>query len=354
MRKCTLVLFIVALLTGCVQKSIIDDINIQVGAGFDESGEDEFVGAILVQDYLPDKSIVNKIFTTKGKLRKDLRMNTQKKSDRDIAAGGLLFVIFGDELADKGIINFIDNFKRDPSIGARVYLSTANTSAVEIIKGEYGPQGTSNYLYTLLEHNIEERDVPKTNLHIFFRDYHQKGTDAYLPELKQLSPTEVEISGLSIFKKDKEVDVIPPEKMFFFKLMVDRYSRGSISVKLDNGEWATLRSIKSKHKYKIIKTNPSQVSLDLKIQGSLVEYTGERLTPKLIKEIDKAFEDKVKKECLALIKRFQEKNVDPLGFGKLHRKQVRGFDFKKWEDDYQKLQVKIKADVKIVESGVIE
>ncbi|WP_409974121.1 hypothetical protein [Bacillus sp. Bva_UNVM-123] len=244
MKQLSLLLLSLLILSSCVQKNIIDEINIEAGAAFDQLTKDKFTGAILIQDYRPDKSIENKVFTTEGRLRRDLLLNVQKQASGEVATGGLVITIFGDKLSDSGIADFVDSYQRDASIGSTLYLATSAGSALEILKGDYGPQGVSKYLQNLIKHNIENRDIPETNIHIFLRDYYMQGKDPYLPEIRALSPEEVEISGISLFKGDREVHVLRDENMFYFKLLTDQYSRGSFRVFLKKGEASAVRSIR--------------------------------------------------------------------------------------------------------------
>lgn len=355
MKKWGMLFLCLFVLVGCVQKKIIDEIDIIAGEAYDIDGNKKFIGSILIQNYLPDKSIENKVFVTKGMLRRDLLLNAQKQASGNIVTGGIEITIFGDKLANQGVIDFIDTYERDASIGARGYLATANKTALEILKGNYGPQGVSRYLSSLLEHNIAERDIPNTNLHLFVRDFYMKGKDPYLPELKQKNKDEVEVSGLSIFKGDKEIDVVPKEKMFFFKLLVDKHSKGNFRVSLKNGEDAAVRSIQSTYKYKITRKNEqSHADVRLKIQGEIREYTGKKMNNHHLHIIAKQLENSIEKECTKLIKHFQELNTDPIGFGHMHIKRIRGYDFNRWKSDYANMTFNVKADVMITETGVVD
>lgn len=354
MRMLAFSFIIFLLLTGCVQKKIIDEVNIIAGEAYDLGEDGKFNGSILIQDYLSDKSIENKVFVTEGLMRRDLLLNVQKQAARNVVTGGIEITIFGDKLSDKGIIDFVDSYERDASIGARNYLATAHESALEILKGNYGPQGVSKYLSSLIQQNIEQRDVPKTNLHIFLRDFYKKGKDPYLPEIKQLSPEDVEISGLSIFKNDKEIYVLPKSKMFFFKLLSDKHSQGTFKVSVDKGEDVAVRSIQSSHKYKLTRRGHSHLDIYIKIKGDIREYTGKKLNQKAVDKIAKKLEKDVTEECTKLVKLFQKKNVDPLGIGNFHLKKIRGYDFSKWDADYQNMTFKIHSKVQIVETGVVE
>ncbi len=353
MKKTSLLLFLLLILAGCVQSKIIDDIEIEAGAAFDQLRDNKFIGSVLVQDYLPDKSIENKVFTSEGHLRKDLIMNVQKQSPGELVTGGLVITIFGDRLANSGIIDFVDSYQRDTEMGARNYLTVSTGSALEILKGDYGPQGVSKYLQSLIQHNIKYRDLPDTNLHIFLRDYYMKGKDPYLPKLNFLSPKEVEISGISLFKKDREIDVLPKDRMFYFKLLTDKHSLGTVRVDLKKGEASAVKSIKSKHKYTISKNNRSHINIYIKVKGEVKEYTGEKLTKKVINRISNKLEKNIEKECLQLITQFQKQDIDPLGLGHLHLKSIRKYDFSNWEEDYKNLTFTIKADVIISETGLI-
>ncbi len=53
------------LLSGCLDKEIIDDINIEVGVGYDlaEEEKDKYRGTILFQEFQPDESVINRTFS---------------------------------------------------------------------------------------------------------------------------------------------------------------------------------------------------------------------------------------------------------------------------------------------------
>jgi spore germination protein len=139
--------------------------------------------------------------------------------------------------------------------------------------------------------------------------------------------------------------------MFFFKLLVDKYSEGNFDVKTSEEARAAIQSIRSEHKIKVSKRH---ANINIEIYGIIREYTGKALTPEIIKEVEKKLEDQVERESLKLLKRFQELGIDPVGLGELMKQQHRDFDFKKWEDEYKQLTFDVKCDVVISETGVIE
>lgn len=341
------------LLAGCVEKEIIDDVNIETGIGYDLKEKEEFEGTIMVPIFKPDKNIGNFNYSATATSTRDLLQEIQRKSAQPIVTGSLEIAVFGEEMAKNGIIEVIDSFERDPSIGARVFLAVGQENAKDILTGTYGNRGNGIHLSDLIRHNMENKNLPETNLHLFLFDFYQKGKTPYLPILKKVEPEVIEIVGIALFFGDKMVDTVPPDKMFFFKLLTDKFSMGSFKVNIDN-KHAAIKDLKSKHKIKLVKRDPYKILIEIKIEGVIREYTGEMLKPATIKKIEKNVEKQVNEEASKLITSFQEQGIDPLGLGNFVKSKTRGFDYNKWKDDYKNVIVQIKTDAVITEVGVVE
>jgi spore germination protein len=345
------------LLSGCVEKEILDDIGIEIARSYDSTDEEEILGTTLIYNVQPDKSVDNTTFSTTATTSRDLMNKLQRQSSDHLSEGSLEVILFGKELAEQGLIDYLDAPLRNASIGARLFLLVVDGEAQETLNGNFGSRGNAIYLSNLMEHNIKNEDIPRSNLQLFFHDHFQRGQTPFLPQIKKISEETLEINGISLFKGDKlkVVDTIEPEKMFFFKLLVDRFSEGSHKIQIGEHE-AVLRSITSKHNTKLLKRNPHEIVINIKIQGILREYNGKKLTKKELIQLEKTMNEETNKECEALIKRFQEKKIDPVGLGFFIKTKTRGFNLEKWEDKetYQNVKVKVNTDVRIIESGVIE
>jgi spore germination protein len=347
------------LLSGCVEKEILDDIAIEIARGYDVEEDHKIQGTMLVYNFQPDKSIENTILTTDASSTRELVNKLQRQSPEPLAEGSLEVFLFGKKLASDGLIDFLDAPLRNASIGARLFIVVADDSAKELLSGNYGNRGNAIFISNLLLHNIEKENLPRTNLHLFFHDYYQLGKTGFLPQVKKLNDKTLEINGVSLFKTDKIqlVDTIEPDKMFYFKLLVDKFSEGSHQVRKGD-DVAVVRSITSRHNMELSKDKPVSVTILIKIKGVITEYTGPgTLTRKVIDNYEKEMEEEITRECEALIKRFQNHGVDPIGLGFFIKSKTRGYKLDKgWEESeaYKNLSVKVKTDIKIVESGVIE
>lgn len=340
-------------LSGCVNTEIVDDVSFKLASGYDYVNEKEMRGTFLVPEFLPDKTIKNVTYSAVSSGPFEITKEIQRQVSDPIVRGSLEGILFGNELAKKGIKDLLDSFERDASIGGTLHLGITEGDAKDVLEGEFGTRGNAVYLDRMFKHNMDHQDLPESNLKIFLSDYYQKGKDGYLPLLKKINKKRVKINGLCLFKEDKVVDELSVDKLFFFKLMTDQYTEGNFKIEVDD-EIATVENILSKYKMKLTRRNPYKIDLNIILKGEITEYTGNKLTGKIIDNIEKTMEKEINKECSKLISRFQEKNIDPIGFGAFAKSRTRSFDFAKWEDEYQNLTVDVNTEVTVVEEGVIE
>ncbi|MDF2904591.1 MAG: spore germination protein, partial [Bacillus sp. (in: firmicutes)] len=309
-KRVTSVILIMLLLSGCVKKEILDDISIESGLGFDHYKGQQILGTAMVPRYMADKSVKNVTFTSISTMNRELFLEMQRQSPDPLVIGSLEIVMFGEKLAQNGIIDLIDALQRDATIGERLYLVVVDGKAIDLLKQDYGSRGNATYFSNLIKQNMETRDLPTTNLHMFIYDFFQTGKDPFLPRIKKIGSNKMEVNGISLFKKDKIVDVITPNKMFFFKLLADKYSQGTYKIKVD-GNQAAVRSIKSNHKFVMSKKGPLEITIHIKIKGAIREYSGNKLSHKETIMIEKKLEKVVNQECLKLINHFKDIGIDP-------------------------------------------
>ncbi|RIW38912.1 Ger(x)C family spore germination protein [Bacillus salacetis] len=363
MRKFILIVLSLFMLTGCVEKEILDELNIETAKGYDVAGENTIRGTALYSRYLADKKIENVTLSVEAPSTREVLNLLQKKSEMPLVRGSLENVLISSDMAKEGILHIADSLQRDASVGARVLLLISDGPAEDILRGNYGLKGTSNYIANLIDHNIRRGDLSQTNLHLFLFTYYQKGHTPYLPIIEKIDDGTLGIKGIALFKKDKLVHEIDNTEMFYFKLLSDKYSEGNQVVKLSEASKdmqrsveASVTSLQSKHKIDISHTaRPVDITITITIKGIIKEYTGKSLTPKKIKDIEKKMEEDIEKHCLSMLKKFQEEGIDPMGFGQRQKHGVRKFDFKEWDSVlYPNANIKVRAKVKILESGTVE
>ena len=346
-----LLLFISSILTGCVRTKILDDLHLDSAIGYDYVDEDRIQGTIVVPVYNPDKSISSETFTETSSLSKEILIKIDSKSPEPVETGKLELILFSSELAGHGIFDLVDNFQRDPNVTTNLSLAVVDGEAREMLTTQFENEDTGRYVSQIIEQNTNLGLLPKKNLHQFMFDYYSTGMDSYLPLLK-LENDLVTVSGIALFDKDKFVDQIDYSDLFVFTVLSETSENGSYKVRTDT----YVRNLGSKRKFLVsnIKTKP-EITVNVQIDGIIRQYSGEKIQQKkMYKKVEKQMEQDVKKQAEKMIKKFQSLKIDPLGFGQQVRSRTRNWDEKKWNDMYPTINVNVKVDVKITESGVVE
>ncbi|MFZ3590795.1 Ger(x)C family spore germination protein [Bacillus sp. DJP31] len=353
MKKHLFSFLILILLTGCLQERIIDDINLLSAFGYDVSEGGKIKGTGIIPVYRADKSIDNESFTAIGNQSKDIIKLMQQKSADPIENGSVEIILFGKEMAEKGVIEVIDTLERDARIGSNIALAVVDGTANEVLIKDLGNRGTGTYLSTLIEHNMKNRNLPLINLHLFLNAYYSKVKDPFLPYI-ELEDNKVRVKGLALLQEDKVVSYVDNADMFFFKTLMENFKNGSHSIKVED-EYVTTFILTLSRDYKIESAlSDPVVYLDLKMEGHIREFSGKILDPKMIKKIEKKYQTIINEKCEKLLTRFSDENIDPIGVGLMAKTQTRKFDIEKWKESYPKTTFRVSSKVTISETGAIE
>jgi spore germination protein len=353
MRKYLFIFLVLNFLTGCVEQKIIDDINIISAVGYDAKKEGKVKGTVVIPVYKADQSISSETFIAEAKVSKEINRQIQMKSADPLENGAIEVVLFGQDLAEKGVYEITDTFERDARIGARLYLAVVDGTADEILKKNIGNLGTGTHLNTLLEHNMRHRELPRSNLHLFMYSYYSRVRDPFLPYLK-LDGNKVKVEGIALFDKDKAIDYLNDKDMFFFKALMENFRNGAYTYNVGEN-LVTTYNITMKRQFDVNKamTQP-KVNVSIQLEAHIREFTGKKLDPKIIEKARIAFEQDINKKTKELLERFRDQHIDPIGIGMHARTQTRNFDEEKWNEVYQNATFHVSSKVLITETGVIE
>ncbi|MEK3887814.1 Ger(x)C family spore germination protein [Bacillus sp. FSL K6-3431] len=347
-----LLLLLLPALSGCVQTKIIDEVNVITGAGIDYTEDDKLQISTITTRYSAAKEAIDEYLEITMEKSGSIENNLNRQSSETVLIGDLDIVVIGEKAAKEGVFPIIDTLQRNPSVGSRLFLALTEGSVPDLMKGTYGTLGNSIYISNLIEHNMKSRDIPKTNLHLFSSDYFQKDKGSFLPILKRLPGDKLGIAGLGLFHKEKLVHTIPTNDMFYFKLLVDKHTDGTLIVKVGKDD-AVVNSIGSRV---ILHADYKKLTfeIDYTLKGIVKQYTGTKVEAKVIDAIKRNLEQKIEKNTLKLLNEFQEMGIDPVGVQRKFKQQNRNFDKNKWKDQYKEVTFKLHPKVIITESGTLE
>ncbi|MCA0989071.1 Ger(x)C family spore germination protein [Guptibacillus algicola] len=344
------------ILSGCVENSIVDDIQMVTVIGYEKTDDGKLKGIAVAPQFQANGNVENSVFVETAQISKEIRSQFNTESPKPLVSGKLQLAIYSKKIAEEdGIMELTDTLQRDPSIGSRTFLAVSNSDPEAMLRTNFGNVDTGHYIHSILEHNSKYGMLPETNLHNFFYYYFSEGNDPFLP-LIDLEEDKVKITGLVLLKKDKMVSELPADDLFTFKILYENFSSNdSYTTDLGGGDHASIYNIASKRDIDLKKIKKNKITINGKVLGVIKEYTGEELNTKVKEKIEKDMEEEVEKKGREMIEKFQEEGIDPLGLGNAVRSVTRGkFDYDEWKQRYTDIDIKFNMEVVITESGVIE
>ncbi|MFT4416439.1 Ger(x)C family spore germination protein [Fredinandcohnia humi] len=356
MNKFLLIFLLLFTLTGCVGQTIVEDVNLLSGLGYDLE-DDKVRVTTLVPRYQPDKKTSNITFSVLGKFEDDTIKKVNAQSEKPFVSGTLEVVLIENQLAEGGVLRLIDQVRRHPVIGSRVYLAIVDGKAKDVLETNQAPLETGRVISGLIEQNVKFGMLPKTNLHIFRSVYQDEGMDPLLPIIEK-KEDKIILKGIALFEGDSyKASIENTEDTFVFKLLMgEKDYRDSLILHLeDTNDFVRIEKAYSKRAYTISEQMKTpKITITIKTVAYLTEYSGEEITKKLKPKIEKDVAKEIKTRAEKLIAEFQKQQIDPLGIGLEVRSRTRNWDLKKWDELYPNAQITVKPEVTVMHYGVFE
>ncbi|MFD2610884.1 Ger(x)C family spore germination protein [Paenibacillus gansuensis] len=343
------------LLTGCVKQQTIEEVTMFIVSAFDEAPNDQIDFTISAPKFQAGNpgSVSNILHSQAGPTIRGIKELMNKQLNRPINPGRLSVILFGKELAEKGLADNLDAALRDAQTSRKIYLAVVDGKAKEILQANSSStEETGMFLYNLLHTNVRSGLVPRQNLHEFEYAFLGKGMDPFLP-LLALHNGKVLISGLALFKDDKYVRSLDEKQMRLMKLLSGNVKHGSLEAKLDDGSYVAVDNIGSKVHYRVrTDTKTPTVAINLNLIGEIVDSRGVRFPTQVQQRIENRFENDLTSTGMDLIQLFKKEGIDPLGLGDFVRSKTRNWNEDEWKKQYPTLNVRLNVKVHFTEMGI--
>jgi spore germination protein len=354
-RFLTFLLVASFLLTGCVKQQYLERVTLFVACAFDEAPDKQIELTIAAPKYHADKPgfVSNMLYSELGHTSKHNVKLMDMHLNRPINSGKLSVILFGKELAAKGLANELDVALRDAQSSRKMFLAVVDGNAKEMLQANFSPNEEKGlYLTNLIDTNVRTGLVPRRNLHEFEYSYLGQGMDPFLP-LLTLQKDHIVISGLALFKGDKYVLSLNEKQMGIVKLLLENTKYGVYEVNIGDQSYIAMENTGSNVHYRINndKISPS-ISIDLMINGTILDARGVHLPKQEQQSIKKRFEDDIATMGTQLIKRFKKEGIDPLGLGDFVRSKTRNWNEEEWKKQYPTLNVNLSVKVNLMEMGI--
>ncbi|GAB6255628.1 Ger(x)C family spore germination protein [Peribacillus frigoritolerans] len=359
MKLCFLITFsLTFFLSGCgIHERIIDEVQIIEALGYDRE-EGKVKGIALYPTFAEKDNIKLKIYKTVSDSNEDILPRMNAKSAYPIETGKLDFILFGKEYARQGIEDVITNFARNPRTASRMQLGIAENTAEDILQSSKHVN-LSFHLSEKINQNIKSGNLPKMNLHMFLKNFHQEGRDQILPYLI-LEENQIKIDGLALLKNGKYINHINLRQSLILKTLIDGSQNGQYKTKITQNKkegFILLKNLDAKTTYTVEKSEgiPS-IFIDLTIHAEIEKASSwfDLKKEKDIVKLERNLNEHFKEEVQHLISLAQGYNVDPIGLGEKVRANTRNWDYQRFMDIYPEVKTTVHTNIDILNTGIEE
>lgn len=366
----TLIFLSLFLISGCWSYKEINDMAIVAGAAIDKEDDKYLVSAEIVNVTGGKDSKTEPIVVTGiGDTIFDAIRNIIKISGKTLYWAHSDILIISEEIAREGIGNVIDLFIRDRETRMSTYLLISkNKTAKETLEQ---PGSTSEIQSSEINKMLlSQKDLSKAPVVTVFQfvdDLADNTRSAVLPVIdttENQGKRTTELFGTAVFNKDKLSGFLNGEDTKYFLFALNKVKGGSLNVKeiVEGSDVKVSLEIFEDKTYTRIKPVYSNgkltMKMDVYVSVSIAELEGstnyieEPGRTKLKKHAEKSLEGNIKR----VIKKVQNKyGSDIFGFGRVvmdERPDVWREMNKDWENVFKDLDVKVKADITIKNSGL--
>jgi len=336
----------------------------------------------------PKKGLTVQVTTVSGETLWDATRNWNLRASRRLFLGQVLLVVIGEDTARAGIQQILDYLLRHQDIRGRIWVIVCQGSASDFLNAQPEFEPTISQEIEGIIRDTWYRSGKVIGIDLFKTTYAllTPGKEIVLPYMQLFVPPEPSspissnaggtngsntgdtgpqgksftISGSAIFRGDRMVGHLNDEETQGLSFLSNNFHSGTIPLSMQSVQKnASLRIGGSKTKVMVgFDQGTPSISVTIKAQGDFLEEDDSvfHVTTQDFKAAEMAANREIESRCRKALTKSQTLNADILGFGdKIHRSYPQEWTGLKdhWNDAYPDLQVSIKADCKIKQTGVI-
>ncbi|WP_373232441.1 Ger(x)C family spore germination protein [Cohnella sp.] len=364
-----LFIFVIA---GCWNRHEVDSIAIIMGIGLDKPEDSENV-RFTAQLFKPVEQkeggrdggggeVTYWNIKSSGETVSTAIQSGIHKVPRELYFAHNQIVIFGQNLAKKGIQPYIDFFVREHSNRLTVQVLVARNQAEEILDTPaHLEKMPSLDIMDLIESQAEASQSGTVNLKQMLTRLMSSTTAPIAPLIEvigQGSEETVRLSGTAVFKKDKLIGQLNQSETRGMLWVLGKVRRGTVEVACpeDDGKAALITTHSESKVVPIVERGKVRINIHVKeegIQGS--QSCPENLaTPPKNKQLEELKADAIREEMMKAVEKAQKLNADIFGFGEaVHRKYPRQWIELEsdWDNIFPDIDVALTVETKIRNQG---
>lgn len=239
-------------------------------------------------------------------------------------------VILGKEAVSQRLDEIIDFIIRDSDMREDCYLLWSK-NAGETIKNEKLSASDNNYIFTLLQKNVQNGNCAALTAMMAAVNIQMGLGDVFMPHLEQQNK-ELFVSGTVLFQKDKNLATIDRENGFYLSLVLNQLHNPTMSVQTDNGA-AAVKILYADTDIKTSDISEGLIDISVTVRCTVAERERYTVTDEMI---NSAVESTLKSGINDLLFLTAEQGTDVIGLTKVLRKHNKDY-YEAYKNSPQKM-----------------
>jgi len=382
MKKLLLILITLTFLTGCYNYRELNDLAIVTAVSISKE-KDNYNIAVQVVNPKKDQDTSSSnepdfiVYKSKGETLQAAFESLVKESPKRMYKTQMQILIIDEKMAKNNIKEVFEYLARDPEIRNEFNVLIGKSDNILETLTPLDNLSSQNILDSL---KASSKYLGNTNLLTFnelLSDYQNEKTEMAIPVIKLTSQknkddknTEkilekttttpaIVLDNISIFKDNKLIGYLSTKETISYNFINNNIALTNIKKDYPNNKYIAYKILKSKSKLEV---TPKKHTITLTIKGNAeineATYNIDLSKEKNIKKLEKSLNKRLEKMITSSFNSTRKKyNSDIYGFEDLYYKKDPKYYTKikkDWDSkEFQKIKLKVKSNIKIVEQGNI-
>ena len=382
MKKLLLILITLTFLTGCYNYRELNDLAIVTAISISKE-KDNYNIAVQVVNPKKDQDTSSSnepdfiVYKSKGETLQAAFESLVKESPKRMYKTQMQILIIDEKMAKNNIKEVFEYLARNPEIRNEFNVLIGKSDNILETLTPLNNLSSQNILDSL---KASSKYLGNTNLLTFnelLSDYQNEKTEMAIPVIKLTSQknkddknTEkilekttttpaIVLDNISIFKDNKLIGYLSAKETVSYNFINNNITLTNIKKDYPNNKYIAYKILKSKSKLEV---TPKKHTITLTIKGNAeineATYNIDLSKEKNIKKLEKSLNKRLEKMITSSFNSTRKKyNSDIYGFEDLYYKKDPKYYTKikkDWDSkEFQKIKLKVKSNIKIVEQGNI-
>ena len=295
-------------------------------------------------------------------------------------------VVFSDEVAKRGVSEFLETIKRSVEIRPNIYFAVSKGTAKDFLEA-VNPKTEVNPVryYTMIFENDYSGFIPQDMSRDFFLYFNNGEKGAVMPicaaakrdgeveyektgyqyevgdytagEIKTGSG-EIQVAGMAVFDGDRKIAEIGDIKTEIFNILTGEYQSSFVSYHFREETPITVMQMQKKRPKISVDTRSEtpKIKVTLYLESEITQGAKNGVIEDEIDAFSEVAAREIKRQAMEFLDETKLLGTDIVGFGsyaKRNFKTIGDFETYNWKEGYKNAQIEVKVDFSVRRTGLL-